>query len=63
MRTRTQTSAIETRLDEKAMRLRERAQRLPPGDERASVLREVHEIEKTRSMVDWINSPGLQPPS
>ena len=56
-------STLEAHLEEKAERLRQRAKRLPPGEERERILREADEVEKTCSMVDWINSPGLKPPS
>jgi hypothetical protein len=58
-----QAGTLEARLGEEAERLREHAKVLPPGEERASILRKVREIEMTCGMVDWINSPGLQPPS
>jgi hypothetical protein len=58
-----QCSTLAARLQEETQRLRKQAKRLPAGNQRSSVLRKVREIEMTCRMVDWINSPGLQPPS
>jgi hypothetical protein len=58
-----QPTPLETRLDDEAQRLRERAAQLPPGPERDDLIRKVRETETTIDMVNWINSPGLQPPS
>jgi hypothetical protein len=46
-----------------AERLLARAEKLPPGRELESVLRKIREIEMTCGMIEWINSPGLRPPS
>jgi hypothetical protein len=57
-------SSYETaRLEEEVERSREQSNMLTSGEEFASILRKVREIEMTRGMVGWINSPGLQPPS
>jgi hypothetical protein len=57
-------SSFETaRLEEEAERSREQSNMLPSGEECASILRKVREIEMTCGVVGWINSPGLQPPS
>jgi hypothetical protein len=58
-----QAATLETRLEEEASRLRARAVEMPPGHEREIVLRKLREIEMTCGLTDWINSPGLQPPS
>lgn len=53
----------EPRLEDEAERLRAEAMKLPAGDERESLLQKADEIERTSRMVDWINSPGLRPPT
>ena len=58
-----QSTTLETRLDGEAKRLREEASQLPPGPERGALMRKAREIEMTSNMVQWINSPSLQPPS
>jgi hypothetical protein len=58
-----QDSPLEARLEKEAERLRDRANELPPGVERERLLQRVREIERTCEMVEWINSPGLKPPS
>jgi hypothetical protein len=55
-----QSSTLEARLEGEAERLRAQAMLLPLGAERESRLRKVREIERTREMIDWINSPALQ---
>jgi len=54
---------LETPLEEEASRRRARAVGMPPGHEREIVLRMLREIEMTCGLTNWINSPGLQPPS
>ena len=58
-----QTATLETRLEGEASRLRARTVEMPPGHERDIMLRMLCEIEMTCGVVDWINSPGLRPPS
>ena len=58
-----QATTFETPLEEEACRLRARAVAMPPGHEREIVLRMLREIEMTCGLTNWINSPGLQPPS
>jgi hypothetical protein len=58
-----QTAALETRLEEEASRLRAQAVEMPPGHEREIVLQKLRKIQMTCGLTDWINSPGLQPPS
>jgi hypothetical protein len=52
-----QGTALETRLDDEAKRLRDEACQLPPGAERESLMRKAREVEVTSEMVNWINSP------
>jgi predicted RNase H-related nuclease YkuK (DUF458 family) len=56
------TQSLETRLSEEAKSLREKAKKLPPGPEQASLLRKARETEMVAQMTGWITSPGLQPP-
>lgn len=58
-----QTATLQTRLKGEASRLCARAVEMPPGHEREIVLRMLREIEMTCGVIDWINSPGLRPPS
>jgi len=45
----------------KAERLRKEARGTPPGVRRDELLRRAQQIETT-SQVEWLKSPGLQPP-
>jgi hypothetical protein len=58
-----QTTTLETRLALEAKRLREEAARLPPGVERDRLLKRARQDETASHMVEWLRSPGLQPPS
>jgi hypothetical protein len=57
-----QTVTLEI-LEQAASRLRAQVVKMPPGYEREIVLPKLHEIEMTCGLTNWINSPGLQPPS
>ncbi|UFW44266.1 hypothetical protein BcanWSM471_14790 [Bradyrhizobium sp. WSM471] len=50
-------------LAEEAVRLRSAAELLPPGPVRDAVLRRARWAETSLSLDDWLNSPGLQPPT
>jgi hypothetical protein len=54
--------SLEQRLSEEAERLREEAQKLPPGPTREGLLRKAREDEMVAHMTEWITSPGSQPP-
>ena len=56
-----QTTSLEERLAEEAIRLRTKAKSLPPGPERESLLRKARQDETASHMSEWLNSPGLQP--
>jgi hypothetical protein len=56
------TLTLEERLAEEAKRLREEAEKLPPGPEQASLLQKARENEMVVHLAEWITSPGLQPP-
>ena len=52
----------ETRLDEQAERLKEKASHLPSGRERDSLLKKSREFVVAAHLDGWLNSPGLQAP-
>jgi hypothetical protein len=56
-------STLRTQLEEEAELLRLEAKTMSPGEQRASILRRLHEIEMDLSTVDWVSSRGLQPRS
>ena len=58
-----QTQSLEERLAEEAKELRKVAETLPPGPVRDAVLRKVRQDETAVHMTDWLNSPGLKPPT
>jgi hypothetical protein len=41
---------------------REKAEQLPPGEEREDLLKKVRQAETAAHIDDWASSPGLQPP-
>ncbi|WFU26329.1 hypothetical protein QA649_09005 [Bradyrhizobium sp. CB1717] len=57
-----QTSTLEVRLAEEAIRLRDEAKSLPPGAAREELLRKARQAETGSHMSEWLRSPGLQPP-
>ncbi len=57
-----QTQSLEERLSEKAKRLREQAETLPPGIERDDLIHKARQAETGSHMTEWLTSPGLQPP-
>jgi hypothetical protein len=54
--------SLEERLAQEAQRLREKARILPPV-ERERALRKARQLDAASHVNDWINSPGLQPPT
>jgi hypothetical protein len=56
------TTTLEERLAQEAQQLREKAKTLPPA-ERAQALRKARQLDAASHVNDWINSPGLQPPT
>ena len=58
-----QTVNLEERLAEEAKRLRAQADRLPPGAEREALLRKARRCDTGAHMSQWLQSPGLQPPT
>ncbi|BBC03342.1 MULTISPECIES: hypothetical protein [Bradyrhizobium] len=57
-----QTVTLEGRLADEAKRIRDEANKLPPGPEQAELLRKARESEMAAEVAGWITSRGLQPP-
>ncbi|WP_390887522.1 hypothetical protein [Bradyrhizobium ottawaense] len=57
-----QTTSLEERLSEQALRLRDEAKSLPPGIERERAIRKARQAETGAHISEWLNSPGLQSP-
>lgn len=57
-----QTRSLDERMAEQAAKLKYRADQLPAGAERESLLKRARVAETGAHLVDWIQSPGLQPP-
>ncbi len=57
-----QVASLKDRLASFAKEVRERASRLPPGEERTDLLRRARQADTASHLDDWINSPGVQPP-
>ena len=55
--------ALGERLIQEARRAREAAGQLPPGAEREDLLKKAREADVTASLDEWLNSPGLRPPT
>jgi hypothetical protein len=55
--------SIEEQLADEAQELRERAEALPPGFERESMLRKARQDETASHLKEWLTSPGLRPPT
>jgi hypothetical protein len=53
---------FEQRLTQEAHLVKERAETLPPGQERELLSRKARQLETASRINDWISSPGLQPP-
>ncbi|MBR0829608.1 hypothetical protein JQ596_29150 [Bradyrhizobium manausense] len=58
-----QTRSLEERLADEVARLREQAELLPPGKLRDETLRKARLTETGAQLSEWLNAPGLQPPS
>jgi hypothetical protein len=57
-----QITSLRDRLASFAKEVRERASLLPPGEERADLLRRARQADSASHLDEWVNSPGLQPP-
>nr|WP_249159844.1 hypothetical protein [Bradyrhizobium tropiciagri] len=58
-----QTETLEERLAKRAADFRNRAQHLPPGVEREALLKRARQAETGAHLTEWLQSPGLQPPT
>jgi hypothetical protein len=58
-----QTDALEVRLANEAMRLKEAARTTPPGSERERLLRRARQADTGAHISEWLRSPGLRPPT
>jgi len=58
-----QIFSLEKRLAQEARRLREEAERLPPGVGRDQLLRKARQCETGSHVSEWLQSSGLQPPT
>lgn len=57
------TQPLLERLAEEAEHLQKAADTLPPGSQRDAVLRKIRLNETALHMTEWLNSPGLKPPT
>jgi hypothetical protein len=57
-----QTQSFQNRLREFAKLMRERAETLPNGAEKAATLSKADQADATAKLEGWLNSPELQPP-
>jgi hypothetical protein len=58
-----QVETLEQRLATEASRLREQAKLLGPGVLRETLLRKARQTEMAAQMTEWLQSPGLRPPT
>jgi hypothetical protein len=56
------TDTLEHRLSEEAKRLREQAGLLPQGVVRDATLRRARQAANGSQIIEWLRSPGSQPP-
>jgi hypothetical protein len=57
------TQTFEQLLAEEALRFKEAAEVLPQGMARELLLRRVRQAETGSHLREWLNSPGLRPPT
>jgi hypothetical protein len=58
-----QTTSLDDRLVGEAQRLQRAVEDMSPGLARDQTLRKARQIEVARHMNEWLNSPGLRPPT
>jgi hypothetical protein len=58
-----QIISLEQRLVDEASRLREEARSLRPCAHRDSLIRKARQLDTASHMSEWLNSPGLRPPT
>ena len=56
-----QTMSLKERLISFAQEARDEAAALRPGAEQEDLLNKARQADTAASIVDWVNSPGLQP--
>jgi hypothetical protein len=54
--------ALGEQLIKEARLAREKAEQLPPGEERVDLLKKTRQADTAAHIDEWINSSGLQPP-
>ena len=54
--------ALGEQLIKEARLAREKAEQLPPGEERVDLLKKARQADTAAHIDEWINSSGLQPP-
>jgi hypothetical protein len=57
-----QTIPLDERFEDQAARLRQQAEKTPPGIEREKLIRQARQAETNAHLQQWLTSPGLQPP-
>lgn len=55
--------ALGERLIKEARLAREKAEQLPAAPEQEALLKKAHESDVAARIEEWLNSPGLKPPS
>ena len=63
MRLRSVPHTFEGRIAAEKARLEAQAAHLPPGPQKAQLLKKIGQLEKASHMNGWLSSPGLQPPT
>jgi hypothetical protein len=58
-----QSLSLKDRLASFAMDARTRADKLPPGPVKEDWLRKARQADTATHLDEWVNSPGLQPPT
>lgn len=58
-----QTVSLEQRLTNEASRLREEAKLMRPCARRDGLIRKARQLDTASHMSEWLNSPGLRPPT
>jgi len=57
-----QTVSFRDRLTDWAKKVREQAEKLPPGSEREALLKQASQADTAAYLDEWASSPGLKPP-
>jgi hypothetical protein len=57
-----QTKSFQHRVASFSREVKAKASRLPPSKEKDNLLRKARLADAASQLVDWANSPGLQPP-